>query len=360
MKANYIDTLLRTLAIKKASDMHLQAGSSPVFRVHGELAFSDLEAVPNEEIEKYVYSIMNAEQKERFLKTHHLDLSYSVPGIARFRANVFRQRGNVGIVMRMIPFDIPTIEDLGLPSIITDLASRPNGLILFTGATGSGKSTSLAAIINYINNTRKAKIITIEDPLEFVHSNRLSVIDQREVGLDTESFSMALRDALREDPDVILVGEMRDLDTISNAITAAETGHLVFATLHTNDSVQAIDRMIDVFPPHQQAQVRSQLSVTLQAVIAQTLLKRKDAAGRVAAFETMIVNSAVRNLIKEGKTMQIYNVIQTSKQEGMQPMRDFLKQLCQKGLVTAEEAAAKVPDAKVFEVELKGSLAMKK
>ncbi|MGH7197815.1 MAG: type IV pilus twitching motility protein PilT, partial [Candidatus Omnitrophota bacterium] len=341
-------------------DMHLQAGTSPVFRVHGDLIFSDLEPLSNEDIEKYLFSVMSAEQKERYLKERHLDLSYTVPGIARFRANVFRQRGNAGIVLRMVPFDIPTMEDLGLPSVLADLASRPHGLVLFTGATGSGKSTSLAAIINFINNTRKAKIVTIEDPIEFVHSNRLSVIDQREVGADTESFSMALRDALREDPDVILVGEMRDLDTISNAITAAETGHLVFATLHTNDSVQAIDRMIDVFPPHQQAQVRSQLAVTLQAVIAQTLLKRKEGLGRVAAFETLVVNNAVRNLIKEAKTLQIYSAIQTGRQDGMQSMREFLKQLCARGTITPEEAALKVVDAKAFEVELKGSLSMKK
>jgi len=352
MKTTYIDTLLRTAVIKKASDLHLQAGSSPIFRVHGELSFSNLDPVTPEDMENYVYSLMNEEQKERFKRTWHVDLSYSVSDIARFRANVYRQRDLVGAVLRLIPFEIPTAESLGLPPVIMELAQNPHGLILVTGPTGSGKSTTLAAVIQTINAKRKRHIITIEDPIEYLHTNNLSVVDQRQVGTDTESFSVALRDALREDPDVILVGEMRDLETISNAITAAETGHLVFATLHTNDAAQAVDRMIDVFPAHQQPQVRSQLSLCLQGILSQRLLRRKDGSGRVAAFEILVANNAVRNLIKEGKTNQIYNAIQTGQRDGMQLLRDCLKNLCQKDILSAEEAASQVPDAKAFEVEL--------
>ncbi|MDD5681172.1 MAG: type IV pilus twitching motility protein PilT [Candidatus Omnitrophica bacterium] len=347
-----IDILLRTLVVKKASDLHLQAGSPPIFRVNGELSFSDLNPLPPREIEKYVYSIMKEDQKAVFDRTHRFDFSYSVPGIARFRVNAYRQRGCVGAVMRFIPFEIPAIEDLGLPPVIKDLAKKPNGLVLITGPTGSGKSTTLAAIIGYINSFLKGHIITIEDPIEFLHKNNLCEINQREVGVDTESFAAALKDALREDPNVILVGEMRDLDTISNAITAAETGHLVFATLHTNDASQTIDRIVDVFPPHQQPQVRLQLSATLRAVIAQTLLRRKDSSGRVAAFEIMIGNSAIKNLIKDGKTNQIYTTIQTGRQEGMQLMDYALETLCKNGVVTAEEAMSKASDPKSLEKSL--------
>ncbi len=353
MKTQSIDILLRTLVIKKASDLHLQAGSPPVFRVHGELGFSNLEVLANEDIEKYVTSMMNEDQRNKFTKEHHIDLSYSVPGVARFRVNVFRQRGNVGAAMRVIPLEIPTIDQLGLPPIVKDLANKPNGLVLVTGPTGSGKSTTLAAIIDYINSTRKAHIITIEDPLEFLHSNKLSLVNQRELGLDTESFSLALRDCLREDPDVILVGEMRDLDTISNAITAAETGHLVFATLHTNSAAQTIDRMVDVFPAYQQAQVRTQLATTLQAVVAQTLLKKKDGSGRVAGLEIMVVNVAIKNLIKDGKTNQIENAIQMGSKEGMQLFKDSLKGLYQQGIIAVDEAARCLPDAKTLVDALK-------
>jgi len=283
MKIN-IDTLLRTLVIKKASDLHLQAGSRPIFRVHGELVFSDLAVLSSDDIERFVYSIMDKDKQERFKRTNHIDLAYSLSGIARFRVNVFRQRGCVGAVMRVIPFEISTLDELGLPPIVKELASKPNGLVLVTGPTGSGKSTTLAAIIDYINTNREAHIITIEDPIEFLHTNKCCVINQRELGTDTESFAVALRDALREDPDVILVGEMRDLETISNAITAAETGHIVFATLHTNNAAQTVDRIIDVFPTHQQPQIRTQLSATLRGVIAQILLRKKDGSGRGAAF----------------------------------------------------------------------------
>jgi len=348
-----IDILLRTLVIKKSSDLHFQAGSPPIFRVNGELSFSDLPALSSGDIEKYIYSIMTRQQREEFVKAHRFDFSYSVPGIARFRVNVYQQRGCVGAVMRCIPFEIPTIEELGLPPVIKELAVKPNGLILVTGPTGSGKSSTLAAIIGYINNNIKGHIITIEDPLEFVHQNKLCEINQREVGIDTDSFSSALRDALREDPNVILVGELRDLDTISNAITAAETGHLVFATLHTNDAVQTVDRMVDVFPSHQQPQIRTQLASTLRAVIAQQLLRKKDGSGRIAAFEIMIANPAIKHLIKEGHTNQISTAIQTGRQEGMQLLEQSLKKLCQDGVISAEEAARKANDPKAFEMALK-------
>jgi twitching motility protein PilT len=348
-----IDILLRTLVIKKSSDLHFQAGSPPIFRVNGELSFSDLTPLSSSDIEKYIYSIMTKQQRDEFSRSHRFDFSYSVPGIARFRVNVYQQRGCVGAVMRCIPFEIPTMEELGLPLVIKELAIKPNGLILVTGPTGSGKSSTLAAIIGYINNNIKGHIITIEDPLEFVHQNKLCEINQREVGIDTDSFSSALRDTLREDPNVILVGEMRDLETISNAITAAETGHLVFATLHTNDAVQTVDRMVDVFPSHQQPQIRTQLASTLRAVIAQQLLRKKDGSGRVAAFEVMIANSAIKHLIKEGHTNQISTAIQTGRQEGMQSLEQSLKKLCQDGIISAEEAMHKANDPKAFEMALK-------
>ncbi|MDD5691739.1 MAG: type IV pilus twitching motility protein PilT [Candidatus Omnitrophica bacterium] len=348
-----IDILLRTLVIKKSSDLHFQAGSPPIFRVNGELSFSDLSPLSSKDIEKYLFSIMTKEQKEEFDKSHHFDFSYSVPGIARFRVNVYQQRGCAGAVMRCIPFEIPTMDELGLPPVVKELATKPNGLILVTGPTGSGKSSTLAAIIGYINNSIKGHIVTIEDPLEFIHQNKLCEINQREVGIDTDSFAAALRDVLREDPNVILVGEMRDLETISNAITAAETGHLVFATLHTNDAVQTVDRMIDVFPSHQQPQIRTQLASTLRAVIAQKLLRKKDGSGRIAAFEIMVANSAIKHLIKEGHTNQIYTAIQTGRQEGMQAMEQSLKNLCQAGVISAEEATHNANDPKAFELALK-------
>lgn len=349
-----IDILLRTLIVKKASDLHFQAGSPPIFRVNGELSFSDLGPLASKEIEKYAYSIMTKDQQEEFNRIHRLDFSYSVPGIARFRVNVYKQRGCVGAVMRAIPFEIPNIEDLGLPPIVKELATKPNGLVLVTGPTGSGKSTTLAAIIGYINSRLRGHIITIEDPIEFIHQNKLCEINQREVGTDTDSFAAALRDCLREDPDIILVGEMRDLETISNAITAAETGHLVFATLHTNDAAQTVNRIIDVFPPHQQPQIRIQLAASLRAVIAQTLVRKKDGSGRIAAFEIMIVNMAIKNLIKEGKANQIYSVIQTGSQEGMQLLEQSLRPLCENGLISMEEAMSKLNDPKAFELALKG------
>jgi twitching motility protein PilT len=353
MKADYIDTLLRTAVIKGASDLYLHADRSPVMRVDGELVFSNLERLNDEDIENYVHSLMTQEQKERFLKSRHVDLCYAVPEIARFRVNVFRQRGHMGAVLRHIPCDIPTLEELGLPSLAAELTARPHGLVIVTGPTGSGKTTTLAAMVNHINKTRRAHIITIEDPIEYIHQDEQSIVEQREVGSDTESFSIGLRDALRENPDVILVGEMRDLDTISNAVTAAETGHLVLATLHTNDAAQAVDRVIDVFPPHQQPQIRAQVSLSLEAVIAQLLLRKKNGKGRIAAFETLVVTPAVRNLIKEVKTAQIYHLMQMGREHGMQLMRDSLRMLCEKGTVDSEEAGRYTADLKTSEDFLK-------
>lgn len=350
-----IDILLRTLVIKKASDLHFQAGSPPIFRVNGDLIFSDLESLAPQDVEKYVYSVMTENQKKEFDTTHRLDLSYSVPGIARFRVNVYRQRGLLGAAMRFIPFEIPTIDELGLPPVVKELAANPHGLVLVTGSSGCGKSTTLAAIASHINSQKKGHIITIEDPIEFIHKNNLCLINQREVGVDTDSFAGALRDALREDPDIILVGEMRDLETISNAVTAAETGHLTFATLHTPDASQAVDRIIDAFPLHQQPQIRIQLAASLRGVIAQTLLRRKDGSGRVAAFEVMKVNSAIRDLIKEGKTNQIYSAIQAGSEEGMQLLEHSLKALYQNGIISLEEAMSKARDPRAFEKESKNA-----
>ena len=342
MKTEDIDILLRTLVIKRASDLHLQVGTPPVFRVFGNLHFSDLEPLSEEDIAKYIDATLSEAQKEEFERYHRVDLSYSIPGIARFRMNVFKQRGQTSLALRVIVFEVPTMERLKLPEVLKDFATKPHGLVLVTGPTGSGKSTTLAAMINYINETHKRHIMTIEDPIEFVHVNKQSLVDQREVGSDTPSFSMALRDALREDPDVILVGEMRDLDTISNAITAAETGHLVLATLHTNDAAHAADRMISVFPAHQQAQVRTQLANSIQGICAQVLLRKQDGSGRVPALEIMVANTAIRSLIRERKTEQIINVIQTGRKEGMVLLKDSLKALCDEGLVSVEEVESKM------------------
>ena len=349
-----IDILLRTLVIRKASDLHFQAGSSPVFRINGELFFSDIKPMTAQEVEEYAYSILSDVRKEQFNKNNYIDFSYIVPSIARFRVNIYRQQGNVGIAARVIPFEIPSIEDLGLPPVIKDLATKPNGLIIFAGPCGCGKTTSLAAIINYINTNFKKHIITIEDPIEFTHHNVSSMLNQREVGVDTESFAMALKNALREDPNIILVGEMRDLDTISNAMTAAETGHLVFATLHTSDAAQTIDRIVDVFPAHQQMQIRIQLGAVLKGIIVQSLLRKANGSGRVAAFEIMTMTSGAKSLIKDGKTNQIYSLLQTGRQHGMQTLESSLVELCKNGMVSVEEAKAKVNDLQAFEHLLEG------
>jgi twitching motility protein PilT len=300
-----------------------------------------LEEIPPltpENIERFIDEITTEEQKAVFIKNNELDLSYSVPGLSRFRVNLFKQRDQMGAVLRAIPIKIKTAKELKLPPVVTELAMRPRGLVLVVGPTGSGKSTTLAAMIDHINSTEQLHIVTIEDPIEFWHEDKMSYINQRQVGQDTDSFSAALKRALRQDPDVILVGEMRDLETTTAAITAAETGHLVFATLHTTSAAQTIDRIIDIYPPEQQQQIRMQLSLTIQGVISQALLRRRDGKGRVCAMEIMVANSAIRNLVREGKTHQIPSMIQTGVQEGMQTLDQALRTLCQNGLITREAA----------------------
>lgn len=337
-----IESLLQFAAERKASDIHLAVESPPVLRIDGTLTRLGEEKLSRQTIEQLASSMMDDVQARRFLEQGELDFSYSLPGVGRFRVNAFRQRGSVGVVIRIIPFSVPTPELLGLPPVCVELAKLQKGLVLVTGPTGSGKSTTLASMLDYINRTRSAHIVTIEDPIEYLHQHRLSLVNQREIGNDTLSFANALRAVLRQDPDVILVGEMRDLETISTAVTAAETGHLVFSTLHTNDATQAIDRMIDVFPPHQQQQIRVQLAAVLQGVLAQQLLPRADRHGRIAAIEVLLVTQAVRNLIREGKTHQLPTVIQTGGKLGMQSMEKGIQDLLRQGLISPEVAQEKL------------------
>jgi len=344
-----LDTLLRELVANEGSDLHVKAGEPPVFRIHGDLKRTDFPVLTEEDTRNLVYSITNEERRARFEQMMELDMSYEIRGLSRFRVNVFQQRGAIGAVLRAIPIKIQTVDDLMMPQVCKEISMRPRGLVLVTGPTGSGKSTSLAAMIDHINIQKRCHIVTIEDPIEFLHSDKLAEINQREIGEDTHSFAAALKHIMRQNPDVILVGEMRDLETISLAITAAETGHLVFATLHTTDAPQTIDRTIDVFPPEQQEQIRTQLSVTLQAVISQTLLPRADQTGRIAAFEIMVATPAVGALIREGKTHQIYTDIQTGAEFGMQSLDQHLVNLVRRRLVTYEHALAKSQNPKDFE-----------
>ncbi len=334
----HIDDLLHIVVDRNASDLHLSADCEPVIREDGQLKRLNYIKVPYNISQRMMYDILSDEQIHKFETTMELDFSYSLPRRARFRVNMYRDRGTVAAAFRLIPQKIPTCRDLNLPLLLEQLTEKPRGLVLVTGPTGSGKSTSLAAMIDFINTQHAHHIITIEDPIEYLHSNKLSVINQRELGQDTKSFGAALRASLREDPDVILVGEMRDLETIQLAITAAETGHLVFATLHTNTAAESIDRMIDVFPPGQQEQIRIQLSNNLIAVIAQQLLARAGNPGRVPAIEIMIATPAIRNLIRENKTHQIPSVIQTSANVGMVAMDQTLRDLYLKGVITLEDA----------------------
>lgn len=334
-----IDDLLRIMIDREASDLHIKAGNPPGIRVHGELLpIEELPQLTADDTEQLVNAIMEDHHKKRFAEAKELDFAYNFSDFYRFRVNVMWQRKSMGAVLRAIPVHIMTIDDLGLPQVLKDLSLKQRGLILITGPTGSGKSTTLAAMIEHINNNRRCHIVTMEDPIEFVHSDKLSYISQREVEDDTASFDAALSHVLRQDPDVILVGEMRDYKTIGIAITAAETGHLVLSTLHTKSAAETVDRIIDVFPPYQQAQVRTQLSVALEAVICQALLPRRDGQGRVAAFEIMLSVPAVSNLIRESKTPQITNVIQTSADIGMQTRDQSLKTLYEQRLITFETA----------------------
>jgi twitching motility protein PilT len=332
--------ILNFVADRNCSDLHLVAGGPPFVRLNGDLL--RLENYPRltpDDVQNLVYSILGERQQERLEEELELDISYSIPGKARFRVNCYFQRDSLAAAFRLIPFELRTVEDLGLPKQVADLARVPRGMVLVTGATGSGKSTTLASLLDIVNTERRSHIMTIEDPIEFLHNHKRSAVSQREVGVDTESFSEALKRVLRQDPDVILVGEMRDLETISTAITAAETGHLVFATLHTQDAPQTIDRIIDVFPPAQQPQIRVQLSTTLQGVVTQQLLKTADGRGRIVATEILIVTPAVRHLIREGKVHQIYTVMQTGSQFGMQTMDACVAELLLAGRISKLEAS---------------------
>lgn len=337
----HIDELLHIVVDKASSDLHICANSPPVIRMDGKLVRMNYEQFTPQVLQRMMYEIISDENIQKFETTYELDFSYALPRRARFRVNMYRDRGSVAAAFRLIPQKIPTVEQLNLPPILKQLVEKPRGLILVTGPTGSGKSTSLAAMINHINTNRAEHIITIEDPIEYLHEHKQSLINQREVGQDTKSFLNALRGSLREDPDILLVGEMRDVETISLAITAAETGHLVFATLHTNNAAESVDRMIDVFPPGQQEQIRVQLSNNLVAIISQQLMRRANGEGRIPANEIMIASPAIRNLIREAKTHQITSMIQTSGNMGMTTMDQCLRDLYLKGWVALEDAMAR-------------------
>ncbi|MEK6646650.1 MAG: type IV pilus twitching motility protein PilT [Candidatus Firestonebacteria bacterium] len=349
-----INELLKLLFEKNASDLHITAGTSPILRIDGELVPTELERLTPETSQSIIYSILTDDQKEKFEREQELDLSFGMQGMGRVRMNVFRQRGAVAAALRNIATRIPTFEELALPAVVSEIVKFPKGLVLVTGPTGSGKSTTLASMIDYINTNRKCHIVTIEDPIEYIHTHKSSMVNQREIGADSKTFTEALRHVLRQDPDVILIGEMRDLETISAALSIGETGHLVFATLHTTDAIQSINRIIDVFPPHQQGQVRAQLSFVLQAVFAQQLLPRAYSSGRVLACEILIMNSAIRNLIREEKVHQVYSVMQTSQESGMQTMNKTLYDLYQKQLVTYNEIIARSTDPKDLQRMVKG------
>ena len=334
----HIDELLEMVVENDASDLHLAVGLPPVLRIDGELKMARYEPLTAPVAQRILYDILSDDQIQRFETELELDCSYAMRMIARFRVNIYRERGNVAGAFRLIPTRIPTIQELGLPPVVEELARRRRGLLLTTGPTGSGKSTSQAAIIGQINEERGEHIITIEDPIEYLHSHKKSIINQRQVGEDTHSFGNALRSALREDPDVLLVGEMRDLETIQLAITAAETGHLVLATLHTNNAAESVDRAVDVFPPSQQEQIRVMLANNLLAILSQQLLPRAGQPGRIAAVEVMIASAAIRNLIRENKAFQMHSIIQTSAEQGMQTMDQALRDLQQQGLITLEVA----------------------
>src|SRR5919198_783045 len=340
-----IPELLELVLNRGASDLHLTSGSPPVLRLHGDLVpMTEYPELTGQGLRSMIYAILPQKMRERLEQELELDMSYSLPGKARFRVNVYFQRDSIGAAFRLIPYEIKTVDDLGLPSVVADLARYPRGFVVVTGPTGSGKSTSLAGMVDIVNRERHAHIMTVEDPIEFLHKHNRCIVNQREVGADTHSFSQALKHVLRQDPDVILVGEMRDLETIATAITAAETGHLVFATLHTQDAPQTIDRIIDVFPPHQQQQVRVQLSTTLQGVVTQQLVQTADGQGRVAAAEVLVSTPGIRNLIREGKVHQIYSAMQAGGRYGMQTMDMALAALVKSGRISQQLAFERCHD----------------
>lgn len=335
-----IEEILERAAQDSASDVHLTVGIPPKMRVNGSLADMPYEKLTADDTMEIAKSIMNEEQMRNFMERGEYDLSFSIPGRGRYRVNIFRQRGAAALAIRLVAVQIPAPEELGVPESVIDLYQRRRGLVLVTGPTGSGKSTTLAAIIDKVNSSRDAHVITLEDPIEYLHEHKLSIVNQREIGLDSRSYADALRAALREDPDVILVGEMRDYETISVAVTAAETGHLVLSTLHTIGAASTIDRIIDVFPPHQQPQIRTQLANVLEAVVSQQLIPRADGQGRVAAFEVLHANPAVRNLIREGKTHQIPSVMQMNRRLGMMMMDEAIARLFRENKITRQMAVS--------------------
>jgi twitching motility protein PilT len=336
---------LQEVILQGASDLHMTVNSPPMLRINGSLQpIENTEPWSREQVVSALFSILSEEQKETFHKELELDFAYTISSDARFRVNMYQQRGSMGGAFRIIPTEIKQLKALGVPESVGNFAALPRGLVLVTGPTGSGKSTTLAALIDLVNSTRADHIVTVEDPIEFLHHHKKSIVNQREVGTDTHSFAAALKHVLRQDPDVILIGELRDLETISVALTAAETGHLVFATLHTQDAPQTIDRIIDVFPPHQQGQVRAQLAATLQGVICQSLVKRADGKGRAVATEVLITTSAISNLIREGKTYQIVSMMQAGRAQGMHTMDQHLADLVKSGTVTYEVAKEKAHD----------------
>jgi len=340
-----IEELLQIMVQRGGSDLHVTAGAPPKIRVDGALVSTEHDVLAPDITKKIVYSVLTAEQIAKFEKNLELDLSFGIDGLGRFRTNVFQQRGAVGGVFRIIPYAIQNFHQLGLPIDVCEMfCALPKGLVLVTGATGSGKSTTLAAMIDHINEHRCEHVITIEDPIEYLHRNKNCLFNQREVGSDTHSFSNALRSVLREDPDVVLIGEMRDLETIELALTLAETGHLTFATLHTSDTVQTINRIVDVFPSHQQQQVRTQLSFVLQGVICQTLVPKSNGRGRSLSAEVMVANQAIRSCIRENKAHQIYSLIQTGGKYGMRTMNQSLHELYQRNEITYDEAMARTTD----------------
>ena len=348
-----IDAFFKLMNEQGASDLHLASGQPPALRIRGEIERVKYKVLNDDDLRAMLYEIAPEQKVKQFEETGDIDFGYEIPGLARYRANFFMQKNGVGAVFREIPSTIMTAEQLGLPAVASKLAGLPRGLVLVTGPTGSGKSTTLAAIIDVANRTRKDHIITVEDPIEFVHSSQGCIVNHREVGLHTESFSSALRGALREDPDIILVGEMRDLETISLAVEAASTGHLVFSTLHTSSAWKTVDRVIEVFPSSEQPLIRSTLADGLRAVIAQVLFKRIDKKGRVVALEILIASSAVRNLVREGKTHQLPSMIQTGKKYGMALLDDSIMDLFKKGMISAEEGYAKSNDKSRFRPLLK-------
>ncbi len=349
------DKLLRMMVEKKASDLHLRAGNRPMVRINGELMpVEEIEALTSSEVKELAFSVISEEQKKIYETECELDVGYSISNVGRFRLNIFQQRGTVDIVVRMIPFNIPNFEQLNLPSVLARLAEQPWGLVLVTGTTGSGKSTTLAAIIDYINANKKAHIITVEDPIEFLHKDKMSIISQRELGLDTKSFNTALKYIMRQDPDVVLIGEMRDLETMSAALTAAQLGHLVLSTLHTIDAVSTVTRIIDLFPVHQENQIRLQLADTLKGVVSQRLLPMTNDEGLIPAVEVMIVTPYIKKLIAENKLSEINKAIQQGEFYGMQSFNQSLISLYKEGKVSLDDAKANATSPEEFMLNIKG------